>query len=64
MKGSRQMPAVMVRMPLDLKGQLSDVAQRSFRSLNAEIVMRLSQSLEAEKENARPAATGQALVTQ
>lgn len=48
MKGARQMPGVLVKMPQELKEQLSDVAQTSFRSLNAEIVMRLSKSLENE----------------
>jgi hypothetical protein len=61
MKGARQMPGVLVKMPPDLKKSLSDVAQPSFRSLNAEIVMRLSKCLAAEKENAPSAATGEAL---
>jgi hypothetical protein len=52
MKGARQMPGVLVKMPQELKISLNERAQHSFRSLNAEIVMRLSTSLEAEKEKA------------
>lgn len=44
------MPGVLVKMPMELKERLNDVAQQSFRSLNAEIVMRLSQSLDALAE--------------
>lgn len=62
MKGARQMPGVLVKMPPELKERIQSVAQQSFRSMNAEIVRRLMESL--EKENAQPAATGQALVTQ
>lgn len=58
MKGARLMPGVLVKMPLALKDRLNEQAQHSFRSLNAEIVMRLSQSLEAEKEKALTAVLG------
>ncbi|MDE4918291.1 hypothetical protein ACUXAV_000330 [Cupriavidus metallidurans] len=50
MKGARQMPGVLVKMPIELKEQIQDAAQRRFRSMNAEIVRRLAESL--EKENA------------
>jgi len=52
MKGARQMPGVLVKMPPELKDSLSERAQQSFRSLNAEIVMRLTQSVDGEKEKA------------
>ncbi|HEF4727117.1 TPA: hypothetical protein SAP13_004551 [Burkholderia multivorans] len=39
-----------------------DVAQRQFRSVSAEVCMRLESAY--QKENAQPAATGQALVQQ
>ncbi|WP_321865742.1 Arc family DNA-binding protein [Paraburkholderia tropica] len=62
MKGARQMPGVLVKMPPELKARIQAVAEERFRSMNAEIVRRLLESL--ENENAQPAATGQALVTQ
>lgn len=62
MKGARSMPQVNIRMPEEMKGVLEAAAQRNFRSLSAEINARLILSLQTE--NARPAATGRALVTQ
>jgi hypothetical protein len=62
MKGARQMPGVLVKMPLELKEQLQGAARQRFRSMNSEIVRRLLDSL--ENENARPAATSQAFVQQ
>ncbi len=56
------MPGVLVKMPPELKARIQAVAEERFRSMNAEIVRRLLESL--ENENAQPAATGQALVTQ
>lgn len=58
MKGARQMPGVLLKMPLEMKEQIQDAAQRRFRSMNAEIIRRLSESL--EKENAPVAATTEA----
>lgn len=58
----REMPQTKVRLPPEIKAWLSAQASANRRSLNAEIVMKL-EALYA-KENARPAATGQALVTQ
>jgi len=62
MKGARGMPGVLVKMPAEMKERIQDAAQRRFRSMNAEILFRLDASL--QRENAQPAATGQALVQQ
>ncbi|MDN7413480.1 Arc family DNA-binding protein [Burkholderia vietnamiensis] len=59
-----QIPPLGVRMPQELKDQLKLRASENRRSLNSEVVRRLEASLEAEKENAQPAATGQALIQQ
>ncbi|WP_156219726.1 Arc family DNA-binding protein [Pandoraea apista] len=56
------MPQVNIRMPEDLKRELEQDAAKNFRSLTAEILSRLVAG--RSKENAQPAATGQALVTQ
>lgn len=52
MKNARTLPKVMVRLEQEIKDQLTEAAQRNFRSLNNEIHMRLAASLEAEKEKA------------
>ncbi|ALS63663.1 Arc-like DNA binding domain protein [Pandoraea apista] len=62
MRGARAMPQVNIRMPEDLKRELEQDAAKNFRSLTAEILSRLVAG--RSKENAQPAATGQALVTQ
>ncbi|WP_197419240.1 Arc family DNA-binding protein [Burkholderia sp. BDU5] len=51
-----------LRMQPELREYLTEQAQKNFRSLNNEIIQRLEAS--RQKENAQPAATGQALVTQ
>ncbi|MBW5804806.1 Arc family DNA-binding protein [Burkholderia sp. Bmkn7] len=56
------MPGVLVKMPPALKERIQFAAANCICSMNSEIVRRLFGSL--EKENAQPAATGQALVTQ
>ncbi|UEP49790.1 Arc family DNA-binding protein [Burkholderia ambifaria] len=56
------MPGVLVKMPPALKERIKFAAANRFCSMNSEIVRRLCESL--EKENAQPAATGQALMTQ
>lgn len=53
-----------VRMPAELKEWLKRRAERNRRSANGEILALMEQARDAEKENAQPAATGQALVTQ
>ena len=60
---------VSFKPPDDLRDWLREQARLSYRSVSAQIVYylqeaRQAQSLETEKENAQPAATGQALVTQ
>ena len=52
MKGARQMPGVLVKMPQEVKDRLVESAQRRFRSLNAEINARLVESLDIAKEKA------------
>jgi hypothetical protein len=56
------MPGVLVKMPPSIKQRIQAAAADRFCSMNSEIVRRLVESL--EKENAQPAATGQALMTQ
>ncbi|CAJ0737812.1 Arc domain-containing protein [Ralstonia mannitolilytica] len=53
-----------LRFEEGVRDELKAVAAKNRRSMNSEINARLAASLEAEKGNARPAATGQALVTQ
>jgi hypothetical protein len=53
-----------VRMPPELKDWLKQRAERNRRSANSEILALMEQARMAEKENAQPAATGQALVMQ
>lgn len=48
MKGYQPIPFGL-RMQPELKGWLAEQAQRNFRSLNAEIVMRLEQSRQTER---------------
>jgi len=62
MKGARAMPGVLVKMPPAVKQRIQAAAASRFCSMNSEIVRRLVESL--EKENAQPAATGQAFVQQ
>ncbi|WP_257835237.1 Arc family DNA-binding protein [Burkholderia glumae] len=47
-----------------MRDHLKQTAAANRRSMNAEINARLEASFEAEKENAQPAATGQAFVQQ
>ena len=47
---SREHPQLRVRVPPELKEQLEDMARSSGRTLTAEIVYRLQQSLDAEQE--------------
>ncbi|WP_186205925.1 Arc family DNA-binding protein [Burkholderia gladioli] len=51
-----------VKVRPEVRDWLQSVAQHEFRSLSAEVCMRLESAY--QKENAQPAATGQALVTQ
>ncbi|WP_434663424.1 Arc family DNA-binding protein [Paraburkholderia sp. A3BS-1L] len=53
-----------VRMPADLKEWLKERAGRNRRSANSELLAVMEEARAAEKENARLAATGRALVTQ
>ncbi len=46
---SRDINPFGLRMPLDLRGQVTDAAQANGRSLNAEIVARLQDSFERER---------------
>lgn len=41
MKGARDMPAVNLRMPREVKDWLESEAQKNFRSLTSEILCRL-----------------------
>ena len=48
MKGARELPKIMVRLPVEVKERLQQRAQESLRSLNSEVVDRLIRSLDAE----------------
>ncbi|MDC7704053.1 Arc family DNA-binding protein [Vogesella sp. LYT22W] len=45
---SREDPQMKLRLPLDLKQQIEEVAKANNRSMNAEIVARLQASLQPE----------------
>jgi predicted HicB family RNase H-like nuclease len=45
MKGARELPKMMLRVPVEVKEQLQKHAAESLRSLNSEIVGRLVRSL-------------------
>ena len=47
---ARTDPQFNVRMPADLKEKIEEAAKKNGRSMNAEIVYRLQQSLVAEQE--------------
>lgn len=49
MKGAREMPGVLVKMPQALKKRVQDAAAQRYCSMNSEIVRRLAESLEKEK---------------
>jgi hypothetical protein len=66
MNTAAQLPQMKLRLPAALKDWLTAQAEANRRSVNAEVVYRLENSLivaecDAEKENAPPAATGGAL---
>ena len=46
---SQVAPRFMIRMPDGMRETIADIAERNNRSMNAEIVDRLSASLEADK---------------
>jgi hypothetical protein len=52
------------RLPTDVDGWLKCEADRDERSKNSMLVALLRKQMTGQKENAQPAATGQALVTQ
>ncbi|WP_419721422.1 Arc family DNA-binding protein [Paraburkholderia tropica] len=52
MKGAKCLPQVNLRLDQKLKDELTEAAQRNFRSLNSEITVRLTATLEAEKGKA------------
>jgi predicted HicB family RNase H-like nuclease len=45
MKGARELPKMMLRVPVEVKERLQQHAKESLRSLNSEIVGRLLRSL-------------------
>ncbi|WP_322071003.1 Arc family DNA-binding protein [Paraburkholderia bannensis] len=53
-----------LRMPAQLKEWVAKRAARNHRSTNGELLALIERERIAEMENAQPAATGQALVTQ
>ncbi|MEM5459642.1 Arc family DNA-binding protein [Paraburkholderia phytofirmans] len=67
MSTAAQLPQMKLRLPETLKDWLTAQAEVNRRSVNAEVVFRLQNSLlagavlSAEKENAPLAATGEAL---
>lgn len=56
MKGARELPKMMLRVPAEVKDQLQQRARESLRSLNSEIVGRLIRTLD---EDAQKNANGQ-----
>jgi len=48
MKGARDLPKIMLRVPVEVKERLQQHAKDSLRSLNSEIVGRLVRSLAAD----------------
>ncbi|MDE1011974.1 MAG: Arc family DNA-binding protein [Paraburkholderia fungorum] len=58
MKGAKRLPQVNLRLDQKLKDDLTEAAQRNFRSLNSEITVRLAATLEAEKGKAPNANLG------
>jgi predicted HicB family RNase H-like nuclease len=57
MKGARELPKMMLRVPVEVKERLQEHAKASLRSLNSEIVGRLIRTL--EDDDARRNATQQ-----
>lgn len=49
MDGARQQPQLKIRLPVELKAEIENRAQRNFRSVNNEIVQRLSESVAREQ---------------
>jgi len=58
MKNARTLPKVMLRLEQEIKDQLTEAAQKNFRSLNNEINARLAASLQFEKGKALTGALG------
>jgi len=58
METPKRLPQFNLRLEAKLKDELTEAAQRNFRSLNSEITVRLATSLEAEKEKALTGALG------
>lgn len=52
---TREDPQMKLRLPVDLKDRLTELASESGRSLNAEVVKRLEESVEPPKRRAKPA---------
>ncbi|WP_085210890.1 Arc family DNA-binding protein [Methylomagnum ishizawai] len=57
MTTAKSAPSMSVRLPNDLKEWIAAEAGRNYRSLNAEIVVRLKQCMDAEKRKAPSVAT-------
>ncbi|WP_139349418.1 hypothetical protein [Burkholderia cenocepacia] len=60
--GKQRSVTLAVKVRPEVRDWLMDIAQQQFRSVSAEVCMRLESAY--QKENAQPAATGQALVQQ
>lgn len=50
---TREDPQMKVRLPVDLKDRLTDIATQNGRSLNAEVVKRLEDSVASDGQPAR-----------
>ncbi|OUL68740.1 hypothetical protein CA603_51580 [Paraburkholderia hospita] len=50
---TRDDPQMKLRLPIDLKDRLTDLAHESGRSLNAEVVKRLEESVQADGRTIR-----------
>lgn len=49
MKGARELPKIMVRLPEDVKERLQQRAKLSLRSMNSEVVDRLVRTLNEDE---------------
>ena len=49
MDGARQQPQVKIRLPMELKSEIEERAQKNFRSVNSEIVKMLSDTLQMKE---------------
>ncbi|SMF93900.1 Arc-like DNA binding domain-containing protein [Methylomagnum ishizawai] len=57
MAKKKQVMPLPVRLPSDIKEWIADGASRNYRSLNSEIVFRLKQCMDAQKNEAPSVAT-------